>query len=242
MHFNMEYFLYIPLALLPSVVWLLWYLRRDKHPEPKSMVLMIFVWGMLIAFPAILIENVIIWAIESISLPEMLSLVVVYFLGVAVTEEALKFFAVKFRVLGRTFQLDEPIDAMIYMIIAALGFAAIENIFLLAPLLEKDFVANLGLVFSRFIGATFLHVLASAIIGYYLALALFQPAKRFLLLIHGFALAIILHGLYNILVIQMEESFYFVFPIAAMILFTATLISTFFKRLLKMKSVSLPPN
>jgi RsiW-degrading membrane proteinase PrsW (M82 family) len=51
------------------------------------------------------------------------------------------------------------------MIISALGFAAIENIFLLTPLFDKDFTATLHIAFSRFLGATLLHVLASATIG-----------------------------------------------------------------------------
>ncbi len=203
------------------------------------MILSVFVWGMFIAFPAMLIENAGIAVLHALPIPPWLILFLVYFLVVAITEEVLKFSVVRFRVLN-TAQLDEPVDAMVYMIIAALGFAAIENIFLLIPLLEKDFVSTLGLVFSRFVGATLLHVLASATLGYYLALSLYEPAKKASLLIHGFALAILFHGFYNILVLQMEERFYFIFPLAAILISSAALISLFFKKLSKMKSISLP--
>lgn len=232
-----QYPLYISLALLPSLIWLIWYLRKDRHREPARMILSVFIWGMFIAFPAMLIENAGIAALNALPIPAWLTLFFVYFLVVAVTEEILKFSVVRFKVLNTT-QIDEPVDAMVYMIIAALGFAAIENVFLLIPLLEKDLIATLGLVFSRFVGATLLHVLASATLGYYLALSLYKPAKKLSLLIHGFALAILLHGFYNILVIQMEERFYFIFPLAVILISSAALISLFFKKLSKMKSIT----
>ena len=52
------------------------------------------------------------------------------FIGGALIEEYVKYFMVK--VGGfRNRELDEPCDIMIYMIIAALGFAALENILVL---------------------------------------------------------------------------------------------------------------
>ncbi|MFY9457462.1 MAG: PrsW family intramembrane metalloprotease [Candidatus Spechtbacterales bacterium] len=234
----MQYLIYIPLALIPSLIWLLWYLHKDKHPEPKTMVISVFIWGMLIAFPAILIENTTIEALRAISLPRLPYIFILYFAGVAATEEILKYLVVYFRVIKRTNQLDEPTDAMIYMIIAALGFAAIENIFLLAPLFDKNFLDTLGIAFSRFVGATLLHALASAIIGYYLAISLFRSSKKFSALIPGFTLAILLHGFYNILIIYMEDQFYFIFVVALMLISAAVLISMFFTNLSKIKSTT----
>ena len=234
----MQYILYIALALLPSIIWLLWYLRKDKHPEPKYMILSVFIWGMLIAFPAILIENLSISVLDYFPLPPVIYTSILYFIIIALPEELLKFLVVYFRVFKRTIQLDEPVDAMIYMIISALGFAAIENIFLLTPLFDKDFTATLNIAFSRFLGATLLHVLASATIGYYLALSFHKPQKTFPLLIHGFILAIVLHGLYNIFIVQLEDNFAFIFPVALMIVSTAVAISIFFKRLSNMKAIT----
>lgn len=230
--------LYIPIAFVPSLIWLFWYLRKDVHPEPKRMVLSIFIWGMLVAFPAILLENLAISFVRAAGLPSLLELATVYILGVALIEEAVKFAVVRFKVLNTT-ELDEPVDAMIYMIIAALGFAAIENVFLLTPLFAKGLLPTLELAFLRFTGATFIHVLASATIGYYLALSLYDPSKKFSRLIHGFLFAILLHGLYNILVIQMEDHFPFLFPVAFLIVFSAAGVSMFFRRLARMQSISI---
>lgn len=235
----MQYLIYIPLALLPSIIWLFFYLRKDKHPEPKAMILKVFIWGILIAFPAILAENLAIDAIKTLGLPNVIHISLVYLIAVAITEEVLKFLVVYLEVFKRTTQMDEPIDAMMYMIVAALGFAAIENTFLVLPLFQDDFTTAINVLITRFVGATFLHVLASAIIGYYFALSLFKPEKRFPLLIHGFALAILLHGFYNILVVYMEDNFLFIFPTAIIILSSALLISSFIKKLYKLKSISI---
>ncbi len=234
----MQYLIYIPLAIIPSLIWLLWYLHKDRHPEPKAMVISVFIWGMLIAFPAILIENTAIETLKIFSLPTLPYTIILYFIGVAATEEILKFLVVYFRVIKRTNELDEPTDAMIYMIIAALGFAAIENIFLLAPLFDKNFVETLGIAFSRFVGATLLHAVASAIIGYYLAISLFRSSKKFSALIPGFTLAILLHGFYNVFIIYMEDQFYFIFVVALMLISAVVLISMFFKNLSKIKSIT----
>ena len=91
------------------------------------------------------------------------------------------------------------------------------------------------IAFSRFIGATLLHALASAIIGYYLALSMFRARKKFLPLIHGFTLAILLHGFYNIFVIYMEEYFYFVFAVGLLLISAVVMISIFFKNLSKLR-------
>jgi len=231
----MQYLIYIPLAILPSLIWLIWYLRKDRHPEPKRMIIRVFIWGMLIAFPAILVENLAIGGLGSLSLPSLPATFILYFIGVAATEEILKFLVVYFRVIKRTKELNEPVDAMIYMIVAALGFAAIENVFLLTPLFNSDFTSTLGIAFSRFIGATLLHALASAVIGYYLALSMFRARKKFPPLILGFTLAILLHGFYNIFVIYMEEYFYFVFAVGLLMISAVVIVSIFFKNLSKIK-------
>ena len=50
-----------------------------------------------------------------------------FFLWAALVEEVVKFMAIRFMILNDP-EFDEPVDAMIYMITASLGFAAIENI------------------------------------------------------------------------------------------------------------------
>ena len=120
-----NYPLYILFGVLPSLLWLHFYLRRDVKPEPRLMILKVFALGVLSTIPAIFLEIAFFKEIKAFAFSSPVLLIFNVFLGVALVEEAVKFLAVKFGVLNNP-EFDEPIDAMIYMIIAALGFAAGE--------------------------------------------------------------------------------------------------------------------
>jgi len=230
------YPLYILFGTLPSIIWLLFYLRKDANPESNRMVLKIFFYGMLMALPAILLEMGIIRFLEGSNLPLILLVFLNIFIGIALVEELLKYWVVKKKVLGHE-EFDEPIDALLYMIIAALGFAAAENILILCSLGPTFLFSNVLIVsLLRFWGATFLHVLASGVIGYFLALSVFETKKRGRLLVLGITIAVLLHGFYNFSIMELQGSFTFVVPI--IILIGLAIFLTFaFKRLKKMKSV-----
>lgn len=211
----MTYFLCIVLGLAPSIIWLLFFLRKDVHPESNRMVILIFLLGVAIVPAVAIVECIPIgFSVESEikcflpSLFEKLPLgsLLYIFLGVAAVEEIAKYLVVRFKVLKDP-EFDEPLDVMLYMIIVALGFAAIENILVLfspeKPLviLEASFI-----MFFRFVGATFLHALASGAIGYFLARSFFNPKQKGKLLFLGFSLAICLHGLFNLSIIKIGES------------------------------------
>jgi len=241
----MSYLFYILLGLTPSIIWLLFYLRKDVHPEPKKMVLKIFFWGMLITVPVFLIEVGISGELAKL-FPSILNQLLYWFIGIALVEEALKYLIVKDKVLKNP-EFDEPVDIMLYMIIAALGFAALENIFVLLPG-EKAFLFReaISITFIRFIGATFLHALCSGTVGYFLALSFFEPKKRLKLIAEGLGIATILHGLFNISIIEIGESLInkdfslFIFLLILLIVILAGLalfVSSGFRKLKKLKSI-----
>lgn len=195
--------LLIPVGLLPGIVWLLYFLGEDKkRPEPKRMIIRTFAWGMLIALVAIIIEYVLIELLgKSFYRPNLFITIVVFFLIVALTEEYLKYFVVKSTVLKRP-EFDEPIDAMIYCIIAALGFASAENLIVIWGVSLKEIANPFGIMALRFVGATLLHALASGIVGYWLGVAYFSRAKkskfiRKVLIGFGLGQAVIFHGFFN---------------------------------------------
>ena len=177
----MSYPLYILFGVLPSVIWLLFYLRKDVHPEPKSEVIKIFFWGMLIAIPAVFLEMGIFQAFgklgEFFHWSHFLIAIFNIFIGVALIEEVLKYLVVREGILKNP-EFDEPIDLVLYMIIAALGFAALENILILFRL-GPAFLFSQALEISalRFLGATFLHALCSGTLGFFLAISFFETRK-----------------------------------------------------------------
>ncbi len=106
-------------------------------------------------------------------------------------------------------ELDEPLDIMLYMVVGALGFAALENIlYLFSPIDGLAFSTVLKttilISFLRFVGATFLHTLCAALVGYFMALSSLRSHHRFRLTLLGLFLAVGLHGLYDFSIINLH--------------------------------------
>jgi len=247
----MTYLFYIILGFAPSIIWLLFYLRKDAHPESKRMVLKIFLYGMLSAVLAGLIEIEISAGLSFFGENLLQRFPFVFFLVsqfiiIALVEELSKFLIVKEKVISNP-EFDEPVDTMLYMIITALGFAALENILVLflgnEPILIKEAIT---ITSFRFIGATLLHALCSGTLGYFLALSFFEPKKQIKLIFKGILIAVLLHGLFNTSIMIIEESLaeknYFLLAFSVIFLIillsgSAFFISSGFKKLKKMASV-----
>ena len=229
----MFHFLYIILALLPSIIWLLFFLRKDVHPEPKSKIISIFVFGMLIALPAIFIERGMYDEIGRLNISESYILILQSFIAIALVEEVLKYLVVRERVISAP-EFDEPVDLMLYMIIAALGFAAAENIFIfLRPNIFLEPFEPYLLSAARFLGATLLHALCSGLLGYFLALSFFETKHRLKLQSLGIIIVTGLHGLNNFSIIKGKP---FVLPVVILIALTI-FVFLGFSHLKKIKSV-----
>lgn len=188
----MNYLILIPLGIVPSVLWLFYYLRKDPHPEPKRLILQVFLLGMATVPLAIIFE---------IAANDLIKNGLALIFSTAIIEEYLKFWVVKKRML-RDSEMDEPTDAMIYLIIAGLGFAALENIFYLQKIFSESnasFNMVFQLAFLRFVTATFLHALASGSVGYFWALSLLSKPKikSVIILFSGLIFATVIHSFYN---------------------------------------------
>lgn len=235
-HFNpsfiMQYnnFLVILLGVLPSIIWMIFYLKKDIHPEPKKWILLVFFLGVAIAPIVLGIE----WQItNSLSLLGLKSPIfsiviksaVIIFISRSLIEELSKYIAVRFTIKKNPV-FDEPADAMMYMIIAALGFAAVENIaamYSLSPVLYVNPIQSFLILAIRFVGATFLHTLSSGIVGFYYALSLvrIKSHSKFhqrYLIFKGIVIATILHGGFNILVVFLKSSTLLYLAIPALVI------------------------
>lgn len=139
---------------------------------------------------------------ELVWLPAM----TILFIAWAFIEEIVKFLAAWFTVLRRS-EDDEPIDPVIYMVTTALGFAAAENtLFLLSPLAGSTVMQTLVTGNLRFVGATLLHVLSSAVIGLAIALAFYAKRnvrRRYAFM--GVVVAGILHSCFNFFIVNTAE-------------------------------------
>ncbi|MDD3386387.1 MAG: PrsW family glutamic-type intramembrane protease [Candidatus Pacebacteria bacterium] len=225
------------LALIPGFAWLIYFLRKDVLPEPKRKILKVFLAGMVVCVPVLLFEIWLLNDLKNIELEYKLFLILKCIFVVGLIEEMFKYLTVRITVL-KTSSIDEPIDIPLYMIVAALGFATIENIILFynqrVLLLDSPFV----LVFSRFLGATLLHVISSGIIGYFLAQSFYYLRQRRILLVFGFILGVVIHATFNFFlessIIKETGS---MFPSFALVLIIFLLFSFCLRKIKKLKSV-----
>ena len=197
--------LLVTLGLAPSLIWLSFYLKKDCHPEPKYLLTKAFLMGIIISPLAILLQlgfselkNLFEFGFLDQGTPA-------FFLWSSFVEEFLKFFAI-YLVVVRTPEFDEPVDGMIYMISAALGFAAIENILMMFNIIPDGAGTALNTLALRFVGATLLHALASGLMGYFLAMSWFFREHKKKLLVFGLAIATLFHAAFNMLIAFAQES------------------------------------
>ena len=113
----------------------------------------------------------------------------------------------------RSPEFDEPVDGMIYMICAALGFAAIENILFLFKIIpegnlfdatSKQIVVAYQTIALRSLGATLLHALSSAIVDYFLAMSWFFQNHKKKLIIVGLLIGSLFHFAFNLFLSNTE--------------------------------------
>lgn len=177
------------LGLLPAVLWLFFFLREDAaHPEPKRMIVYAFLGGALAAGVSVVPEF---YLQKYFPAPADIPSYISPLLGpFALIEEVVKFLIV-YLIVRRSVYFDEKVDAMIYMITAGLGFAAVENIL---NLIGAEAVFQIFAL--RSIGATLLHALASGILGFYWARGY---------LISGIIMAALLHWGFNYFILLYQN-------------------------------------
>lgn len=189
--------LVLPVCL--SLAWLAFVRRFDRaHPEPIWLVGVTFLLGAASTLPAGLLElgaarlspwldpSLVTFGGQAFAFPLAL---VVFTVVVGLAEEGSKRLAAELAV--RRHEFDEPIDGIVYGIVASLGFAAAENVryFALGRL-------SAPLVIARCFTSVPAHMFFGAIWGYALGAKLVDPRRRalpWLLLAAG------CHGLFDAL-------------------------------------------
>jgi len=224
-----ELFIYAAAGgLLPAILWLWFWLREDRtHPEPRRILALTFLGGMIAILPTIALQlgvdtSFIPWLKNVEGKFNLLKLFggASFIIFIHATIEELMKFGLCFITALRSKQNDEPVDAVIYLITTALGFAAVENtLFILSSYMEASagshILSSLIVGNIRFVGASVLHVAASAFIGIALALAFKRRlAVKILFGFIGVVFATTLHTFFNFLIIDKDSGFLFSFPLA----------------------------
>jgi len=182
-------------GVVPSLIWLWFWLKEDNQkPEPKGLIAILFIVGMISVVFVIPIQKFIQSNVSSYQWQ---------IIGWASIEEIMKYLGVVI-ILYKTNRIEEPIDWPIFLITVALGFAALENtLFLLKPISLNETTVGLLTGQLRFLGSTLLHAVSSGTVGIALGLSFYMKKfmKRIYLFI-GLILAITLHSTFNFFIMK----------------------------------------
>ena len=205
-------------GIIPSLLWLWFWLKEEEDSEPNGLITIVFIMGMLSVIAVLPIEKFI---------QENVSSNVNQIILWASAEEILKYLAVLV-ILYKTKNVSKPIDWPIYMITAALGFAALENtLFLIKPFSTSGstlaLLAATSLGQLRFLGANLLHTVTSGTIGIAIGISFFMKRlERKWFLFIGFLVAISLHSAFNFFIIKNNgnelEVFAFLWVVTIMVM------------------------
>ena len=163
----MNILLYI--AVLPVFGLLYFIYKKDKHPEPSSMLVKIFGLGCATVIPSIVVELIADEAFAGVDKENLLLLLVVVFFSVGLVEEFFKWLVIKVFCYSAD-DFDEPYDAIVYAVFSSLGFACIENI-----MYVMSMGAGTGVL--RALTAVPGHACFGVIMGYYFSVAKMKKDK-----------------------------------------------------------------
>ena len=186
--------LLILIAVLPGLAISYYIYLQDRYDrEPKLILIVCFILGMLITYPAIKIEA---WleSFNGANANHLGVLLFTSFIVVGLVEELVKF-ASLYLWPYRHKAFNEPLDGIVYAVMIGMGFATLENI-----LYANQY--NVKTILFRALTAVPAHGVFAVIMGYYAGLAKFDKANRVTLIAKSFLYPIFLHGLYDFFILQ----------------------------------------
>ncbi len=178
----------IAAAIIPSLILMTWFHRRDRNREPLKVLWGTAGLGVLSVIPVLIVVSTYGKLIHSIEAPWTNGIMTAFF-SAAIPEEFFKFL-VLFLFAARLRDFDEPMDGVVYGVAASLGFATIENVL---------YVSQGGWVVAamRAVSSVPAHALFGAVMGVFVGRSKFQPARRNWYLGQALFWPILLHGLYD---------------------------------------------
>lgn len=186
----MSPFLVLFIGILPSLAWLVVMTAvYHRARTTLSVVPKVFLFGALSTIPTIALELLfgsILHVTDASTRSSIWQNVVI----AATVEELCKFAALAL-VVFRMRLFRRPLDGIIFGITIGLGFVAIEN------LLVVQFFGTESIIF-RTLTTTVLHAATTGLLGFYCAIAHENPRARASLVAQGVVIAIMLHGIFNL--------------------------------------------
>jgi len=186
-------------ATLPVLFWGAYHYHKDRHlPEPAGNLLLAFGLGIAASFLSRSLYVGLGWVglrYDALALADSnpLGLLAFSILAIGPIEEFAKLLPFVLIVL-RFKAFDEPMDGIIYASFIALGYAAMENLHYLQFLTPWEAAA-------RGFAGPVVHMLFASIWGFWIGCAYLGTRSIVVCGLEGFAIAAVLHGLYDFVVL-----------------------------------------
>ena len=182
------------ITILPSLAILFYFIYSDKFKEPRKIIIITFLLGVLITIPAGYLNHYVMESFENNSNVNN-ALIGGFFAG-GLVEESLKFLVFYFYVLKEK-AFNEPMDAIVYGVVVSLGFATLENYDYVFRIAEEYEMSPLDMAIGRAYTAVPMHALCGVIMGFYFGMYAFVSGGKNLSL--ALIVPYIFHGTYNFL-------------------------------------------
>lgn len=185
------------LAFIPVFIIGLFIYKRDVYKkEPVKELVKAFAGGVASAIVVLIIGTM--FDLSGIDLESDVFLRA--FVSAALIEECVKFFFT-YKLFWNNPNFDERFDGIVYSVFVALGFAFLENVLYIF----NDASNAVSVAYSRALFAVPAHSLFAISIGFGMGLAKFSRKRGSLYLVGGLIWAIVLHGIYDFLLMYSDE-------------------------------------
>jgi protease PrsW len=181
----------ITTGVAPALALLSFFYLKDKITEPLPLIIRTFISGCLIVFPIMFIQ----YAFQS---DQIGNVFIQSFFVVAFLEEFFKWFLFLYLIYQHT-EFDAHYDGIVYAVSISLGFASVENILYLL-------VNGIEYAFTRALFPVSSHALFGVIMGFYFGKAKMNQRHIGLNIFLALIIPISLHGLYNFILVTVNEN------------------------------------
>ncbi len=230
-------FLNIIFAIVPAILLCIYIYKMDFiEKEPILMLLILFFLGVIITVPVAYAESELI-SIFNIDYNNNLSCFILSFFIVALIEEGFKFLVLYFGT-WKNKNFDHIYDGIVYAVFISLGFAMLENLLYVAqPTLSSiqymsmptiDAIkASTDTAILRALISVPAHGFYAVTCGYYFGIAKLNNSigykrKAILFLIYSLIVPIVLHGLFDYLLLVSNNMLTWTFYCFVSILYIAS--------------------
>lgn len=209
------------LAVIPVIILCFYIYKSDTlEKEPLWLLLSLFIFGVISTVPAVFLERLYQMVFPIVE-GDLASIFLYSFIGIALIEEGYKALFT-YLIVYRNKNFDHIFDGIVYAVFMSLGFATLENILYL-------FRYGLDLALSRGIVSVPAHAFYAVSFGFFLGKAKKasvhgSKGKAFVFLMLSVMVPILLHGIFDFLLLSDNQTLYTFFLVFVVFLYIISFI------------------